>query len=227
MADKPKAPDWSDREKFWLSMIYPNCSATDTARIIGRSVAAVRKKARQHKIRNVYARDTWSREENVILTEGWQEHSMRHLRKLLPGRTEIAIIHQAVVLKLGPRFQGMLPINQADALIGTCEPLVFRIAETEGVAIVRKHGPCRNNRRMVDEEAIVAAAKNYFRRETAIEYRRRKGIPEREFNRILKWARVYGNAHEKVLKRYLPEEWDQGVEQYRKEMREKNGKQEG
>lgn len=222
----PKGPEWADREKHWLSQIYPNCSAQDTARIIGRTVYSVRKKAKQLKIRNVYARDGWTREENKTLSEGWHENSMRFLRGKLPGRSEVAIIHQALgPLALGPRLQGMMPINKAAEAVGCCQPLLLRIAEVEGVQVVRKYKSCSNNRRLIDEEEILKAAKRYFRRENAREYRKRVGIPDREFTRILKWAGLYGDANHKVLKRLLPEEWDGVVAQYRKEKEANGGKE--
>lgn len=214
---------WSPEDKENLKKWYPKLGIVKTSLRFGRgsdgelirTPAAVQRKACLMKIpgkRKVWP--TWTREEEKILREGWQERSMKLLKAQLKGRTLIAIEHQATqVMKLGPRFHGQLSLLKACGVLGVSYPTLLTIARVEQVHLQNKRWGCKGARRVVGEEEITEAYHRFFRRENRIQFEERSGIPEK----VVTLALVHSGRKvkgQRIQLRLLPEEWDGIMENY-------------
>lgn len=133
----------------------------DTARVTRAMLAASPVRRRKPS----RSRLPWSPDENATLTREWGEVCPRVLRKLLPGRSWIAIlVHAKDVLRLDMGLpQETVSLTEAAHLCGYYSAKTVRkLAERHGIA-VRLHprplstGAKKSPRRCVDRVAILDA----------------------------------------------------------------------
>lgn len=135
-------PRWTPAEDAVLVEHYPKRGgpARCAALLPGRSPAAIQLRARRvcpPRRRHM----PWTEREVLSLRLAWGE-TPRTLREKLPGRTWVAIVHQARAIGLGSvaRYQGVVSLTEAARVCGYAWQTLLSILRREGVRVEHYHG---------------------------------------------------------------------------------------
>lgn len=203
---------WSLSQVEFLKKNYAKRGQAFCAAYLHKSENAVRCKARTLKIQR--QKETWTEREVEILRGCWQHTSFREMYEALRPHTAIAIKHKAYKLGLGPRHSHMVSILQGCKLLGVCAPEFKRIVALANVNTLRD----RSHRiHRYDKAQVLAAGKDYFRRETAMQAAERLGW---NYSRLRVAASKLGAL--KIADEYkmYPEEWDSLCQKWEAHVRE-------
>lgn len=193
-------PPWSPSQIEFLRNNYAKRGQAYCAAYLHKTENAVRCKARSLDLQDREA--AWTKEEEEILVSFWQLASFRELQAALRRRTTIAIKRKAAKMQLGPRLQGMISADEGCRLLGVCRPEFDRIVSLQPVITLRNQ-----SKRILkyDKDQVLAAGKDYFRRETTTAAAQRKGWG---YERLRNAARKLGTYKVGDEYRLYPEEWD-------------------
>lgn len=198
---------WSPSQIEFLQNNYAKHGQAYCAAYLHKTENAVRCKARAMDLQDKEA--AWTLQEEEILTAFWQHASFREMQAALKKRTTIAIKRKAAKMGLGPRLQGMISADEGCKLLGVCRPEFDRIMALKSVFVLRNQ-----SKRILkyDRDQVLAAGKDYFRRETTVAAADRKGWV---YERLRNAARLLGAYKVGDEYRMYPEEWDKLCEQWK------------
>lgn len=197
---------WSLSQIEFLKKNYQKQGQSYCAVYLHKTENAVRCKARKMHLQD--SDSAWTPTQLEILEHHWKFCSFREMLMALPGRTAMAIKKKAAKQKLGPRLQGMITAIEGCRLLGVCQPEFRRIVQLGNVTAIRN----RSLRVLrYDREQVIAAGKDYFRRETG-----RQAATRLQWNyeRLRTAASKLGAAKTGDEYKLYPEEWDALCQQW-------------
>ena len=158
-----------------------------------------------------YAAEGWSPAEEETLKVCWRHTSFRELQAAIPGRTNTALRRKAAKMGLGTRLVDMISEHQACVLLGVHVP-EFRVL----VELYPVHSLAVSNKRNIrllkySKTDVVAAAKDYFRRENTVHAGARLNVASQRLQRA---AQTLGVSKLAGMYRLYPEEWDRLLERW-------------
>ena len=199
-------PPWSPSQLEFLQENYAKRGQAYCAAYLHKTENAVRCKARAMGLQDKDA--AWTPQEEEILTAFWQHASFREMQAALSRRTTTAIKRKAAKMQLGPRLQGMISADEGCKLLGVCRPEFDRIVSLRPVHMLRNQ-----SKRILkyDKDQVLAAGKDYFRRETTAAAAERKGWGYERLRNAARKLNAYKIGDEYRL---YPEEWDELCNQW-------------
>lgn len=152
----------------------------------------------------------WTEAEIRKLCNMWPDYSVRAIKEAFPGRSWEAILHVALRLKLGPRYQGFVSLQCAEKKIGYDAEWI-RLRIKEGEILGHRVGiGTQYPRFVVDLEDLEEYVKRYTKLETFRSAGKRHGISGFHLARIYK-ALGKSSAEGRTRPHLVPSEVDQVV----------------